>query len=560
MDNIVIVGCGDHFRSNLAPSLSTMIVDNEVKVIATVDHIPLDVNYLDSTHPIPHIVRQSGQSLSACLLQFKAQDPIVLLAHSHDQHTKDTCDLVASGFRIIVEKPYAIKSSELETIHDLLKANPKRIALAEYYLMMKAAPLLHSAGLLLPDSFYIRDKGYLHLEGTGNTFQNTFVTLQNIGRSRTVFIDILEGEGATGRFEHRGLQFADTRVGIGVILDLAIHAFAPLLALEDTLGRIPSASEISIGTSVCSSFLSFAKSTYGVPPEFVPETYAELAFTTSMGVPVVICVGKYVLPNINQRRMLIIGDEGEALLDLSSCSLSLGYRDQCPTTLLSSPKRPESKYRAVIKACLKILNGMSPYSFNPSNVAIRCNEVALSLYSRACDETAARNQYPQGAVPGTILQTPINHLISNSPSNDFEMKGEPSELYYKHQYDRMTSLEDQGFKMSGGVFLLTVAVFTFLSRTCSSTSIIPWKLIIIIMSLVNLIALFYMWRVNDSIYIHRQRAKEIIKNAWPSLWGVDLKFQQSFTGRIQLRPLIQAILHLVLIAIGLWILWNGYSV
>ncbi len=556
MENLIVVGCGEHYRVNVAPTLVTMGAAEEVKLVATVDRRPLNCDFVSPGHSVPHVLRQTGQSLVTCLKAFRNQDPVVLLAHSHDWHASDARDLVGGGFRVILEKPYAIKPSGLSAVRELVSANPHQIALAEYYLMMKAAPLLHAAGQLKPDSFYIRESGYLQVEADGRTLEDTLGILQSIGRPRMVFADVLEGEGATGRFEHRGLQFADSRVGIGVILDLAIHALAPLYALEGSLGRIPPASGLAVGTAVCDSFVRYAESTYGVPVQFVPETYAELAFTTSTGVLIVLCVGKYVLPNANQRRVLIVGDEGEALLDLSTCTLSLAPRDHCPSPILSSPKKPQSKYRAVLRACFLTLRGASPYTFSPSDVAIRSNDLCLSLYSRASEDASVRQRYNQGALPGTILKTHVAPPVSEVPKHDLANEGEGAKTYYEHQYDRMSCLEDQAFKMSGGVFVLTAAVFTFLSGTDTTDPVLPWQLVIGLMIFVNLVAVLYLWRVNSSNHVHGQRAKDILEKAWPSVWAIDQRYPQRFAGAVQMRPLMQALLHLLLVAAGVWILWK----
>jgi predicted dehydrogenase len=552
MDQLIVVGCGEHYRNNLAPSLVTMEAAQEVEVVATVDLRPFDEPLLN--HRVPHVVRQPAQSLADCLKDLRDQNPIVLLAHSHDWHASDASDLVAKGFRVVLEKPYAIKPSELSSIRELVQSKPNQIVLAEYYLMMKAAPLLHAAGLLNPKSFYTDEHGYLQ-DAAGRKFEDTRGVLQSIGRPRLVFADILEGEGATGHFEHRGQQFADSRMGIGVILDLALHVLAPLYALEGFLGQIPPASDVAVGTAVCETFVQFAKTKYRVPPQFVPETYAELAFTTSTGVAVVICVGKYVPANANQRRVVIVGDEGEALLDLSSCTLSLARSEQCPQPLLSSPKRPESKYRAVLRACFLGLSGASPYTFSSSEVAIRSNDLALRLYSRASEGAAARKRYSAGVPPGSILKTHVTPPVSGAANHDLAKESEGAKVYYEHQYDRMTSLEDQGFKMSGAVFLLTGAVFTFLARTDPSASVLPWQLVIWVMLFSNLLAIAYVWRVNNSINIHGRRAKDLLKKIWPDLAAFDEGYKQRFADKIRARPMIQTLLHVVLVAAAVWVLW-----
>jgi len=219
MDNLIIVGCGDHFRNNVGPTLNSLEADGQAKVIATLDIEPLSEKPSFLKGPVPHIVRRQGEPLSRLLRRFEASNPVVVLAHSHDRHAPDALDLLSDGFRVILEKPYALKPSDLALLSDFARSTPRRLALAEYYLMMKAAPLLHASGLLRPESFYLRESGYLETVGEKAPQLESFVGLLGfIGRPRMVYVDLLEGEGATGRFEYRGRQFADIRVGIGVIL------------------------------------------------------------------------------------------------------------------------------------------------------------------------------------------------------------------------------------------------------------------------------------------------------------------------------------------------------
>lgn len=402
MEKLIIVGCGDHYRTNVGPCLASLETGGAAKVIATVDIGPLIEDPLRT--PVPHVIRQAGEPLSVLLRRFEESDPVIVLAHPHDCHATDALDLVSCGFRVILEKPYGVTVSDLSVIRQGMRSTPQRLALAEYYLMMTSAPLLHAACLLKPDSFYLREPGYLESVGEETASVESLAgVLESIGRPRMVYVDLLEGEGLTGRFEHRGRQYADSRVGIGVILDLAIHALAPVVALDGLLGSLPRASSVSLSTAVCETFLRFAGSSYKVPPQFVPETYAEMSFTTSVGIPVMVAVGKYVLRNENQRRLLIVGDEGEALLDMSNCTLSIARTDRCPVPLLRCPKRADTRYLAVFRACLSALEGKTPYNFCPSEVALRSNEFTSELHSRACEQGRGRREYPSGAAPGAIL-------------------------------------------------------------------------------------------------------------------------------------------------------------
>jgi predicted dehydrogenase len=234
MDNLIIVGCGDHFRTNVGPTLAFLESSGQAKVLATVDIDPLSKQPSFLKAPVPHILRKNGESLSRLLRKFGEDNPVVVLAHSHDRHAADALDLLSDGFKVILEKPYALTPSDLSLLKDRVRNTPRCLALAEYYLMMKSAPLLHAAGLVRSDSFYAREPGFLEGVTEKPRALESFVgMLELIGRPRMVYVDVLEGEGFTGRFEHRGRQFADSSSGIGVILDLAIHALAGVYKISD---------------------------------------------------------------------------------------------------------------------------------------------------------------------------------------------------------------------------------------------------------------------------------------------------------------------------------------
>jgi predicted dehydrogenase len=558
MRNFVVVGCGEHFRQNVGPTLALMERADELRMIATVDLHPLGPDPTASDRRIPHIIRRVNVPLSSQLEAIQNLDPIVMLAHAHEHHSSDAEDLVSAGFDVIIEKPYAISRRQMSKVRNLAETYPRKVALAEYYLMMKASPLLYLAGSLRRDSFYNQDVGYLESLSKNAQLGEFYDARNLIGRPRFILIDILEGEGSTGRFEDRGRQFADSKHGIGVILDLAIHALAPLIALKEWVGEIPPVRDISLQTSACSDFVRFATAKYSIPARRVPETYMELQFCTSKGVQVTVLVGKYVPPDANQRRTVIVGDGGELQLDLTNCILSIGKGESTATALLRAPKRKDSKYRSVLQACMSHLQGRSPFLFDPNEVSLRSNEVTLGLHSRSIRDAAGRAQYSYGALPGEILPSKTDGATPGRIGIiDLSDEDEGTKIYFEHQYRRMESLEDQAFKMSAGVFVVTAAVFTYLSRADMSRTMFSAADVIAAMLVANLIAIAYMWRIYSSIDVHHKRAKAVLESAWPALVQIDGKFAHTFKGRINLRPLIHSAFHVLLVVVGAWALWSN---
>ena len=74
MDNLVVVGCGDHFQSNVGPSLAFLEAAGKVKVIATLDLQPLPRRPAFLADSVPHIVRPQGQSLASALGPYKRRE------------------------------------------------------------------------------------------------------------------------------------------------------------------------------------------------------------------------------------------------------------------------------------------------------------------------------------------------------------------------------------------------------------------------------------------------------------------------------------------------------
>jgi len=75
-------------------------------------------------------------------------------------------------------------------------------------------------------------------------------------------------------------------------------------------------------------------------------------------------------------------------------------------------------------------------------------------------------------------------MITNESENSFWLK------YYELQYRRVEVLEDLGFKMSAGVFLLTSAVLAFGNRG-SATAAAPMRSLALGVLIANVIAIFY---------------------------------------------------------------------
>lgn len=405
-ERLVIVGTGDYYRRIVGPSLAKLRAEGHITILSTVSRNPAG-----KIAGIPHRIRGENVPLSDLLSDLKKQNPIVLLGHSNDLHTPDADDLVRSGFRVMIEKPYCINTLQMNSMRELLRKYPRKIVLLEYYLMMKTVPLLALAGKIRTDSFYATKKGILHYYPPSKE-NALFGALQNIiGTPRQIYIDLLEGEGATGVLEHRGSALTDTQKGGGMIQDLGIHALVALFALQDYIGKIDLSFQDGIVRAArCTEYVRAMKKLFSLQEKRIAESYAELEFKTSRGVPVFATVGKYLPEKRNQRRIIITGSEGHLYLDLSSCTLYVAHEENPEVAMLVCPKKSDNKYYPVIRAALETLSRKSPFNFNANQVALDTQQFILNIAAknRAQTRHTRPNTYRQGARPHAIFN---NHAL-----------------------------------------------------------------------------------------------------------------------------------------------------
>ena len=403
--NLIMVGMGDYWKSIAKATLQTMETESLTHLLSTVDIKPREE---EEIFPAEHRIRASDQLLSALLADLKDQDPVVILGHANDLLTPDAQDLAEHGFSVLVEKPYAINQEQLQVLKSVIAENPTKISLAEYYLTMKAVPLLVAAGKIKRESFYFAKDGLLKahegLPSFATTPQNLAGKLQEcVGKPTYIYSDILEGEGNTGKVSHRGIALVDITRGGGMLQDLGVHALSPLVALEDYIGQIdPNFYEGKVKTALCDEYQAWAAHHFGLDEKNIGESYAELSFATSSGVLIKVAVGKYVLKQRNQRRIVIVGDEGQAMLDMSRCVLHLSYGDDSFKKVLEAPKLPASKYYSVIRSGLELLYRKNPFTFDAASIALKAQEITLSAVEKASHQKT-RSFYKSESLPRDIF-------------------------------------------------------------------------------------------------------------------------------------------------------------
>ena len=382
MENIIIVGTGECYNYLFSEPLYLLHKLGLLRVLSTVDIVPQNPKRHDLFRGVEHRIRKRPQKIHEVINDLKSFNPIVILIHGSEYHVIDSIELLDAGYRTIVEKPYCIDPNSAPVMKQALINYPTRISLAEYYLAMKSTPLMALAGKIKQNSFYFAERFIFSLP-ENSILKNVYDKfLDIIGTPTSICVHIIEGiMDGIGKVDHRGPHLTDIRLGGGMIQDLAIHAFAPLFALEDLIGKIDitfSDGNIFVARSI--EYINMAEQKYGLDLENIGESYAEISFRTSFGIPVTIKVGKYFKNNI--RHFTIQGKKGKAILDLNNCHLNL-----CPNQI-DSPYSGgyigcKKSYLPVIKNCLEELSGNSPFLLPVSVAAWKAQELILNILPKA---------------------------------------------------------------------------------------------------------------------------------------------------------------------------------
>src|SRR3989338_5429118 len=136
--SIILVGAGEYYRNFAVPSLQALQDAGLVGEIKLVD---------TRAGEGIHYVRAEGQPLSEIVKASGLEDPVVILAHANHLHTPDAIEILTKNntpkeTRVLIEKPYAIDTRQFRKLEPLFVEQSPRIGVLEYYLTMKAVPLL----------------------------------------------------------------------------------------------------------------------------------------------------------------------------------------------------------------------------------------------------------------------------------------------------------------------------------------------------------------------------------------------------------------------------------
>jgi len=390
---VIIVGTGHHFQRNIMPTVIRLQEEGLIKVLITIDILNRsEKGYFDN---VAHIKR-NNKPIHEQLREFKKEDPLVILGHTNSLHAKDAFDLLSHGFRVIIEKPYALNSKSLHKFLKIAKKN--RCVLLEYYLTMKSTALLWGYGEIDRKSFYVTDwlikaspiltKYAPSLEGFRNKLPEIIGTIQRVE------VEVLEGEGETGTLEGRGIDTIDMKFGGGMIQDMGTHALVPLLALEKIIGSFPDKNGFSVRIAYSKEYTHMVKRRFAIPVGRIGETYVESMFTTSKNIPVTICFGKYVFGDRNRRGVRLFGSMGEAYLDMNDCTLYVNGE-----TVIGVDK----SYYHTVRAAIAEISGEPLFHFNSVKVAAKAQDLVFDL-QRIAYKNKEKVYYRSGIDPKQIFK------------------------------------------------------------------------------------------------------------------------------------------------------------
>ena len=163
-----------------------------------------------------------------------------------------------------------------------------------------------------------------------------------------------------------------------MIQDLGLHAIAPLLTLESYLGQVVDSNfDGTVRIARCQEYLDMVGSHFQIPKERIGETYAEIQFTTQIGIPITVLVGKYVLGR-NERNIVVVGDHGILNFDMTRMTASVITNYASTQHLLRLQSLPPVQYPTIKDAVNELMDN-SVLTFNVSANNLRTQEFILNI-------------------------------------------------------------------------------------------------------------------------------------------------------------------------------------
>jgi hypothetical protein len=126
-------------------------------------------------------------------------------------------------------------------------------------------------------------------------------------------------------------------------------------------------------------------------------------------------------------------------------------------------------------------------------------------------------------------------------------------MYYEHQYERFGRLEEQGLIITNVVITLSAAIFGFGFPKDKIVVLNPISglAVPLLMIIANGFAMWYIFRANQFIGFHQERAKKILELFAHSLWELDQEIQWKYKQPLWRRRIVQLYIHGLLVLLAL---------
>ena len=451
MENIIVVGTGDYYSRFLAPCLEILQQQKLVKVLTSIDIKENDERkYLKE---VPHKIRQPSQELNEIISDFASMDPIIILGHANNFHLPDAEKIVLKGFRVMIEKPYAINHEEIKNLESLIKKYPEKIFLLDYYLMRKFAPLALLIGVIKKDSFYVTTEEVLRKKEIfkeGIKFPKPLKEF--IGDVLSIKIEILESFASTGKLNHRGEHLFDTRTGGGMIQDLGLHALSAISILKDSVGQLDTSFEDgSVKIAQCKEYCNMADQIHQIPEKYIAETYAEINLKTSKNIPIEITIGKYTKEEEDKKNLIISGTKGKIVVNLEENFLTI-YSGNTPCDKIELINARQRRYYPVIRSALEFFSGNNPFTFNSVEELFKIQKLILNIVEKA-RRIHAIGIYNQGKSALNIFNKESRlEQLSKLNKNDFKSYFNE---YSNYLYSLIKGIDRENLNQIVDIFLNT---------------------------------------------------------------------------------------------------------
>lgn len=120
-------------------------------------------------------------------------------------------------------------------------------------------------------------------------------------------------------------------------------------------------------------------------------------------------------------------------------------------------------------------------------------------------------------------------------------------MYYEHQYERMAKLEEQRLNITNIVISISAVAFTFGFSDLANLTVINGLGLPFLMIVINAFAVAYINRSGRFIYMHRERARAILRDHASAINEYNDRIDSPPRGRLGGRTNIQAWIHRLLV-------------